>query len=144
MWIDALDGLAVLVGLALLCLLLLAVRRRVVQRGAAFDCSCRRDRKRFGRGWVLGVARYAGDRVEWYRVFSLSPRPREVFPRDELRIRRRRTPEYPEDLAVLAGHVILECRVGGFDVDLAMSPDALTGFVVWLETAPPGRNANVT
>ncbi|MGH6656074.1 MAG: DUF2550 family protein, partial [Actinocrinis sp.] len=27
-------------------------------------------------------------------------------------------------------------------VELAMSPDALTGFLSWLEAAPPGQNVS--
>lgn len=138
MWFVALDVVAGLAGLILVGLLLLAARRRVIQRGASFDCSRRIQKKSFGRGWALGVARYQGDRLEWYGVFSTSIRPQQVFPRDRFAIRRRREPEYPEDLAVMTGHVILECRVDDMDVELAMSPEALTGFVVWLETGPPG------
>jgi hypothetical protein len=139
MWLVALEVIAGIAGLILLGLLLLAVRRRIIQRGASFDCSRRLVRRRFGRGWMLGVARYEGDRLEWYRVFSASVRPTQVFPREVLKVVQRRAPEYPEDLAVMPGHVILECRVGGADVELAMSPEAVTSFVVWLETAPPGR-----
>ena len=29
-----------------------------------------------GRGWLLGLGRYSGDALEWFRIFSLSPRPR--------------------------------------------------------------------
>jgi hypothetical protein len=28
---------------------------------------------------------------------------------------------------------------GGTEVEIAMGPDALTGFLSWLESAPPGR-----
>ena len=138
MWFVALEVVAGLAGLVLVGLLLLAARRRMIQRGASFDCSRRLAKKAFGRGWSLGVGRYQGDRLEWYRVFSASLRPQQVFPRDRFAIRNRREPEYPEDLAVLTGHVILECRADGQDLELAMSPEALTGFVVWLETGPPG------
>ena len=38
-----------------------------------------------------------------------------------------------------AGATVLCCRgEGGAAVELAMTPDALTGFLSWLESAPPG------
>ena len=112
---------------------------RIIQRSGSFDCSLRLNRRTFGRGWALGVARYAGDRLEWFRVFSLSIRPREVLPRDGLVIVRRRDPDYPESLALMVGHVVLECTESDTQVDLAMSPGAATGLVAWLEARPPGQ-----
>ena len=58
----ALDGLAVLAVLALLGLALLFVRRRVItRRGGTFDCSLRLRAGQHGKGWVLGIGRYAGE-----------------------------------------------------------------------------------
>jgi hypothetical protein len=136
----AIDVLAVVGGLTILALLSVALRRRFIQRGASFDCSLRLREKRFGQGWVLGVARYADDRLEWYRVFSTSVRPKRVLPRAVLQIGGRRDPAYPETLAIMPGHVIVECTVGGSPVEVAMSAEALTGFVAWRESAPPGRH----
>ena len=127
----------------LIVIVLIALRRRVVQRGGSFDCSLRLKRKLFGQGWALGVARYTGDQIEWYRVFSMSLRPKQVLPRQRLKIVGRREPEYPETLAIMSGHVILECTEAGSEVDLAMSIEAVTGFVAWLEAGPPGRNVGI-
>jgi hypothetical protein len=33
---------------------------------------------------------------------------------------------------------VLRCRVGEREVELAMTPGVLTGFLSWLESAPPG------
>jgi Protein of unknown function (DUF2550) len=96
-----------------------------------------------GQGWTLGTARYAEDMLEWYRVFSFSPRPRWVFPRRELEVRGRRVPDGPEALALLSGAVVLECSWGERWVELAMADDALTGFLAWLESAPPGQHLDV-
>ena len=74
-----LDALAAVVVLGLLALALLALRRRLLtRRGGTFDCSLRLREAPHGKGWVLGVGRYNGDDLEWYRVFSYSPRPRRV------------------------------------------------------------------
>jgi hypothetical protein len=33
---------------------------------------------------------------------------------------------------------VLRCRVGEREIELAMTPGVLTGFLSWLESAPPG------
>ena len=35
---------------------------------------------------------------------------------------------------------MLRCRSRGADVEIAMAPGVLTGFLSWLESAPPGRS----
>jgi hypothetical protein len=35
---------------------------------------------------------------------------------------------------------VLRCRIGGENLELAMSPGVLTGFLAWLEATPPGRS----
>jgi len=55
----------------------------------------------------------------------------------------RRTPEGQEELALLSGAVVLSCLHAGVPLELAMSEDALTGFLAWLEAAPPGQRVNV-
>ena len=138
--IVALDGLAVVVVLVLLALAGLAVRRRVItRRGGTFDCSLRLKPSSHGKGWVLGIGRYSGDRLEWYRVFSYATRPRRVMARRELEIIDRRRPEGAEAFSLLSGSVIVRCREGDRFVEFAMAEDALTGFLSWLESAPPGR-----
>jgi hypothetical protein len=38
---------------------------------------------------------------------------------------------------------VLVCEHKGLRLELAMSDDALTGFLAWLEAAPPGQRVNV-
>ena len=33
---------------------------------------------------------------------------------------------------------VLRCRLGDREIELAMTPGVLTGFLAWLESAPPG------
>ena len=67
---------ALLLVLVLLYGLALVVRRRVLSRhGGTFELSHRVRPGKAGRGWVLGLGRYSGDTLEWFRIFSLSPRP---------------------------------------------------------------------
>ncbi|MDG9716497.1 DUF2550 domain-containing protein [Streptomyces sp. DH24] len=129
-------------------LVLLGLRRRLIQRsGGTFDCSLRWGVPEEGdpssKGWAYGVARYNGDRVEWFRVFSYAPRPRRVLERSSIEVAGRRIPESDEELALLADHVVLVCLHRGTRLELAMSEDALTGFLAWLEAAPPGQRVNV-
>jgi len=134
-----LDVLAALVVVALLGLVLLALRRRLItRRGGTFDCSLRFGEGAHGKGWVLGVGRYAGDALEWYRVFSYATRPRRVLVRNSLQVVDRREPTGIESFSLLAGAVVLSCRDDAGPVELAMSGEASTGFLSWVESAPPG------
>ncbi|MFC4493776.1 DUF2550 domain-containing protein [Streptomyces ovatisporus] len=96
-----------------------------------------------GKGWAYGIARYNGDQIEWFRVFSYAPRPRRFLERNFIEVIQRRHPEGEEELALLSDAVILACSLHGTRVELAMSEDALTGFLAWLEAAPPGQRVNV-
>ncbi|WP_323132340.1 DUF2550 domain-containing protein [Kineococcus indalonis] len=127
--------------LVLVCLVLVVVRRRrLTGRLGTFDCSVRQPGT---RRWSLGVARYETDRLDWYRTFSLSPRPSRSFARGALDVTRRRDAEGHERLAVQPDALVVECRHSGEQLELAMSTDAYTGFASWLESAPPGQNVNV-
>ncbi|MFJ9686441.1 DUF2550 domain-containing protein [Streptomyces bacillaris] len=140
-------GVSVIV-LVLVGLFVFGLRRRLIQRsGGTFDCSLRWDLSEeadpSGKGWVYGVARYSGDRVDWFRVFSYAPRPRRGLERSAIEVIARRLPEGEEELALLSDSVVLGCLHRGTRLELAMSEDALTGFLAWLEAAPPGQRVNV-
>lgn len=136
----------VVLGAVLLLFLGLAVfglrRRWLVRSGGAVEMSLRLNSKNLGRGWVLGMGRYVGDELQWFRVFSLSPRPRRVLNRRELVVAARRSPQGPESLALLKGMdvVVLAGIAPGADkrVEIALERRALTGFLAWLEAQPPG------
>ncbi|MDX6332223.1 MAG: hypothetical protein QOI83_4606 [Streptomycetaceae bacterium] len=140
-----------IIAAALLGLFVFGLRRRLIQRpGGTFDCSLRlaagvepETSVPSGKGWVYGVARYSGDSVEWFRVFSYSPRPRRVLERSAIEVLHRREPQGEEELALLSDAVVLVCEHRGVRLELAMSDDAQTGFLAWLEAAPPGQRVNV-
>lgn len=135
----AAEALGLLVVLISVPLLVLLARRRVLQHGGGtVDLSFRLKRGTQGRGWVLGVGRFDGDALEWYRVFSLAMRPRRTLSRRDLTVLARREPSGPERLALLAGSVVMECRNASGQVEIAMEPSAVTGFLAWLEATPPG------
>ncbi|QCC78751.1 DUF2550 family protein [Nocardioides daphniae] len=119
----------------------LVLRRRAISRaGATFELSHRVRDQRPGHGWVLGVGRYTGESLEWFRIFSLDPRPKRVWNRDEIAYEARRSPEGPEEGSLYDGHVVVVCRTPGGEVELAMSESSLMGFQSWLESGPPGTN----
>jgi hypothetical protein len=134
--------LEVLVGLVVLCALSLAgisLRRRWLSReGGAVEMSLRLKPSSYGRGWVLGVGRFVGDDLQWFRVFSLSTRPRRTLSRRSLQVRKRRTPHGPESLALLKGMEVLELVSAGARVEIALESSAMTGFLAWLEAQAPG------
>ena len=134
-----LEILALILLGAILLVVAVAARRRGLQAaGGAVELSLRLKRPGHGRGWVNGVGRFVDDELRWYRVFSLSLRPRRVLPRRELHVLRRREPTGAEHLALLSGAIVMECAVGDEPVELAMQPSAVTGFLAWLEARPPG------
>ncbi|MGW1160547.1 DUF2550 domain-containing protein [Streptomyces sp. NPDC002513] len=144
----ALIACGLVVALVVVGLFVFGLRRRLIQRsGGTFDCSLRwnvpEESDTSGKGWGYGIARYNGDRVEWFRVFSYAPRPRRVLERSAIEVAGRRAPEGEEELALLSDAVILACHHRGTRLELAMSEDALTGFLAWLEAAPPGQRVNV-
>ncbi len=144
----ALTACGLVVALVVVGLFVFGLRRRLIQRsGGTFDCSLRwnvpEEPDTSGKGWGYGIARYNGDRIEWFRVFSYAPRPRRVLERSAIEVAGRRDPEGEEELALLSDAVILACHHRGTRLELAMSEDALTGFLAWLEAAPPGQRVNV-
>jgi hypothetical protein len=129
-------GALFVVGIALL--MALFIRRRLLSRGGTVEVSIRLYRRQHGRGWALGLARFSGDHLLWYRLFSLAVRPRRVLSRKSLNVVGRREPNDSEQVALHSGSVILECQTDRGPVEVAMERGALTGFLSWLESAAPG------
>ncbi|MEZ0073955.1 DUF2550 domain-containing protein [Planotetraspora sp. GP83] len=89
------------------------------------------------RGWRSGVARYAGGELHWIPFIGLRLRPRHAITRRGLTVSSRRrltTGEGP------AGYWTVDCSAERGPLSLAMSEDALTGFLAWLESAPPSAH----
>jgi hypothetical protein len=134
-------GIGVLILLA--GLLAIYARREFISRaGGTIHMNLRLSTLVTGRGWAPGVGRFSGDELRWYRMFSLGLRPRRVLFRHGLVVEGRRKPEGAEKMAMPEGWVVVRCRgkatAGGGPVELALAESALTGFLSWLESAPPG------
>jgi hypothetical protein len=118
----------------------IAVRRTLIERGGSVECGLRNEP---ARRWRLGLAEYRPDELRWYPVFGVLLRPSAVFTRHGLNVVTRRPAELQEVPGLGPGTMVVECDTGAGDgqVELALSQDALTGFLAWLEAAPPGQNA---
>jgi len=155
-WVLALVAgwvLILLVAGAVLAAVGLASRRILLGRtGGTVECGLRASE---AAAWRLGLAAYQPDELHWFSAFGVRLRPNEVFDRSSLSILARRPAAQTEAVSIGAGTVVVECRAGrdgdGRDagglvapgaasrtVELAMSEEALTGFLAWLEAAPPG------
>jgi hypothetical protein len=136
-------GTGEIVGLVLLAvavvLTVLAWRRVRLLREGGVQVALRRKLGDSGRGWHLGVGHYRGDEFVWFRALSLRSGPDQVILRHDLEISTRREPTTPESYQMPSGSIVLRCRAALGDLEIAMGPDALTGFLSWLESAPPGR-----
>ena len=137
-WLVADVLIAVLVVVASLIILLL--RRRILQRGGGFELCLRLHPGHWGGGWVFGIGRYEGDKIAWFKTFGLSLRARRCLPRRSLEVLGRHRPDTEDQRLVPPGHVVLACRVGGRTLDMSMEEQAVTGFLAWLEAAPPGQH----
>jgi hypothetical protein len=86
--------------------------------------------------WSVGVAWYGGDMLLWYRGLSLSVRPQERLCRAELQVEARRSPGR-DDLALPSDVVVLTISTPEGPRELAMDSSTVTGFLSWVESAPP-------
>lgn len=122
-----------MVAAILICLLLFAalvVVRAIVLNGNV-PCRLRVGNHR----WRRGVARYAAGELHWIPLLGLRLRPRHAIARRGLVVSSRR----PLDGELFA----VDCSGTTRDISLAMSADALTGFLAWLESAPPSAYLDV-
>jgi hypothetical protein len=88
--------------------------------------------------WSVGVAWYGGDALLWYRALSLSVRPQQRWCRSDFAVQGRR-PAGRDDVALPSDVVVLTCSTGEGPRELAMDPATVTGFLSWVESAPPVR-----
>lgn len=143
-WQWLLDVAGVVLGFVLLYGIALIVRRRVLARhGGTFELSHRVPTGKSGRGWVLGLGRYTPATLEWFRIFSLNPRPKYVWQRVDLAYIDRRDPGGVEQLSLYPDNVVIRCTTNAGDLELALSQEALMGFQSWLEASPPSADQHL-
>lgn len=136
---EIVEGIGIGFAVVLAAILILFIRRALVTRsGGIIRLGVRVTTVLDGRGWSPGFGRFAGDELRWYRMFSFALRPKRVLSRKELVVERRRLPEGQERLSMPADWVILRCTSHHAPVEIAMARSTVTGFLSWLEAAPPG------
>lgn len=117
----------------------LVVRRRwLAARGWVVDCSLRFRDTAPGSGWMLGVARFHDDDLEWYRVFSLDVRPRVVIRRGQATMSVTRLPSADEASVLYGEQRIVDVDSPGRPVSLAMVPEDMMALLSWSEAGAPG------
>lgn len=137
MWVEI--ALAVLLAFSAPLILLFARRRHLSNRGGVFDCGLRLRAKTPGSGWVLGLARYEGEDLEWYRSLSLSLKPFKKFRRTTTRVVGYRHPDQVEAVVLFDYSRIVRLVNTETDkvTELSMATDSMTGLLSWLEASPP-------
>lgn len=139
-----LDSLIWLLVAVLLLLVLaacaIAVRRFLLERGGGtIECALR---PLPGGSWRHGVASYRRDELHWFRALGVRLRPASKFTRRSVTVVSRREIS-PSEAGVLgSGRAVVEISAGpaGPAVELAMTTEALTGFLSWLEASPPSSH----
>ncbi len=139
--LDALWLFAAFLALIVLAAAVLATRRFLLERGGGtVECGLRSPA---GRGtWRLGVVSYQGDELSWHDTLGVLLRPEQVFHRRQVTIISRRE-SLPSEAGTLgAENIVVEiCTdTAGDHMELAMTEQALTGFLAWLEASPPGSH----
>jgi hypothetical protein len=149
--LDALWLFAAFLVLVVLAATALAARRFLLERGGGtVECGLRSPA---GQGaWRLGVASYQGDELCWYDALGVLLRPEHVLHRRSLTVLSRR-PSLPSEAATFGPQrVVIEVwtqpapesadeHVEAHEhLELAMTEEALTGFLAWLEASPPGSH----
>jgi hypothetical protein len=154
--LDAIWLFAGFLALIVLAAAVLAIRRFLLERGGGtIECGLRRPA---GRGsWRLGVVSYQRDELYWYDALGVLLRPEHVFQRRMLTVLSRRS-SLPAEVSTLGPeHIVVEICTGpsaghphdgpraavescGAHVELAMTEQAMTGFLAWLEASPPGSH----
>lgn len=86
---------------------------------------------------VKGIAHYAVGRLDWWRRWSLSPKPAESWARGALEVVSREHVEGDDELYVV------RCSYQGDELVLIMSVQAYAGLTSWLESAPPSSHGAV-
>jgi hypothetical protein len=118
---------------ALVAMITILARQRYMLRAtAAMPLAVQR-----GHRWLYGIARYVGGELQWYRALGIGTRPTRVLRRGEVEVVARRSPSAAEGGSLPATAVVMECRMDGEVLVIAIGESAYTGFISWLESSAP-------
>jgi hypothetical protein len=131
--------LIVAFGIPALYMAAMTTRRIAIRRpGGAVECSLRQDGD---DRWRRGVAAYRTDQLCWFRSNGMGLRPDAAFDRHALQLAERHEGECADVASPpgAAGQTVVirfETGADGDPVWMALSRDALTGLLAWLEAGP--------
>jgi hypothetical protein len=128
-------------GVVVLAIIVIAVRRSMLTRAGAIDICWRRTLTRDGRGWVLGQGRYRDNEFLLYRSFSPMPGAGRRLHRESLQLGEQRPLVATEPDLLPVDSVVVRCTDGGSQLELALREEALTGLRSWLESRPPATRS---
>ena len=123
------EGIGIGVFVLLCALGVLFIRREIIGRGrGTIEVNLRLSTRLPGRGWSPGIARFVGDELRWYRMFSFAPRPRRTLYRLNLSVQTR-APDGPERLVLPADWTVVRCSSQQAPVSLTapMASSGLSG-----------------
>ncbi|HEY1819676.1 MAG TPA: DUF2550 domain-containing protein [Trebonia sp.] len=146
---DAVWIFAAVLVLIILAAVALAARRYLIERsGGTVECALRIPAT--GGAWRLGVLSYQHDSLLWHGAIGLLLRPEHVFHRRALSVVSRHPADPSEVVTLGPDRIVIEVSVkppadasgspAGELLELAMTDQALTGFLAWLEASPPGSH----
>lgn len=122
--------------LALLYVGVVAFRRAAIRRpGGAVECSLRTEGD---DRWRSGVAAYRTDQLFWFSSCGVGLRPDAAFERHKMHLVARHDAEMVRPKGAARQTVVVRFETGAerAPVWLALSRDALTGLMAWLEAGP--------
>ncbi|WP_106849451.1 DUF2550 domain-containing protein [Blastococcus sp. Marseille-P5729] len=111
-------------------------RRRILVLRGAIGMSVHRGRGLRG-GWALGVARYADEHLEWFRLTSFRAGPSLRIARRDTQIREREEPSEGDSLWMPPDAIVLHLSTSAGPQLVAVPKSALPGLLSWWESAPP-------
>ena len=146
---DAVWIFAVVLVLIVLAAAALASRRYLLERnGGTVECALRWPAR--SGAWRLGVLSYQHDSLRWHGALGVLLRPEHVFHRRALSVLSHHPADPSETVTLGADRIVVEVLTkpaaddsgseAGEHVELAMTEQALTGFLAWLEASPPGSH----
>lgn len=126
---------------ALLVLLYIFLRRRVIARGGDLTlCALRREPQ---ARWKVGLLRCDDDYLCWVPLLGFSPRATHCWPRGGIELGGFAELPPGEMLDPGSVRVVLQGRAHGGkgpdQVELALGQDPYTALRAWVEATPPGR-----
>lgn len=130
--------------LALLLVVVVAVflRRRRIARGRVLTlCGIRTSAQ---PRWRLGLVRMGSAQLEWFSLNGLSRRPHHIWTRGGLELSAPVPLADGEGIALLPEAVLVVGTYLDFPFDLAMRPEDYRALRIWLESAPPSFNTDLT